>query len=136
MFGWFKKRKPAPSSVPSPTTGEGASNPIGWARIQVPAEHLKRLLKEPKDVRVLVFSTGAVAAVCKACAEQIQPADKDGLLWLVCPRCQGVSFVPLANLPRDVNWAEQAGGLFEYEVFFVRDLPPQLSPPSPPPNAG
>jgi len=36
-----------------------------------------------------------------------------------------------ANLPRDMRLADEAGGLFEYELFFVRNLPPQLSPPNP-----
>jgi hypothetical protein len=95
----------------------------------MPEEELVRKLREPKDVRVLVSSAGEVAAGCKACGEQIQPAAKDGLLWLVCSRCRGVTFVPLANLKRDVGLAEREGGLFEYEVFYVRNLPPGLSPP-------
>jgi len=131
MFDWFKKRKPESSSDRLPVPEERAKNPVGWARIQVPIEKLVQQMKEPKDVRLSVSSAGAVEAVCKACAEQIPPAAKDGLSWLVCARCQGKSFVTLANLPRDMRLADEAGGLFEYELFFVRNLPPQLSPPNP-----
>jgi hypothetical protein len=127
VVNWFKKRKPEP-----PTGRRDSERPssgiVGWAVAKIPEEELVRHLKEPKDVRVLVFSAGAVTAVCKACAEQIQPAEKDGLLWLVCPRCRGVTFVPLTNLPRDVELARREGGVFEYEVFFVHGLPPGLSP--------
>jgi hypothetical protein len=97
----------------------------------VSTEKLVQQLKAPKDVRVVISSAGAVEAACKACAEPLQPAIKDGLLWLVCARCRGTTFLALANLPRDMRLAEEAGGLFDYEVFFVRDLPPQLSPPNP-----
>ncbi len=110
--------------------GEPQVQPISWVSTQVPLDLLVSKLKEPKDVRVAVFSAGMVAAVCKACQEQIQPADKDGLLWLVCPKCKKVSFLVLANLPRDFKLAERDGGVFEYEVFYQQDLPPGLSPPA------
>ena len=122
--------KPEQSGEPQPANEDTAKGPIGWVRTQVPKEELIRRLQAPKDVHVMVSSKRFVMAVCKACKEQIQPADKDGLLWLVCPRCKGVSFIPLANLPRDVHFAEENGGVFEYEVYYVKDLPPQLTPPN------
>ncbi len=109
--------------------GEPAPPAHGWVTAQVPLDVLIQKLKEPKDVRVLVFSAGAVAAVCKSCNVQIQPADKEGLLWFVCPGCRRATFIVLANLPRDLRLAEQNGGVFEYEVFYPQELPPGFAPP-------
>ena len=106
--------------------------PLEFVSMRVPLDVLIKKLQEPKDVRVIAFAGGQVVAVCKSCNVQIPPADKDGLLWYVCPQCKGVSFTPLANLPRDFALAQQNGGVFEYEVFYLQDLPPQLQPPPPP----
>jgi hypothetical protein len=104
--------------------------PVQWVSTQVPLDVLIQKLKEPKDVRVMVASAGFVMAFCKACNEQITPKDKDQLLWFVCPKCKGVTFVPIANLRRDVGLAQRNGGVFEYEVWWVREFPPGF--PTPP----
>ncbi len=113
--------------------GDGGSGkpPFEFLGARVPLDALIRKLKEPKDVRVSVSSAGLLLAVCKACGGQIQPADKDGLLWLVCPKCKGVSFIPIANVRRDIGLARQEGGVFEYEVYYLRELPPGFEPPAP-----
>ena len=111
MFDWFKKRKPESSSDRLPAPEEAAKNPVGWARTSVTTEKLVRQMKAPKDVRVSVSSAGAVEAVCKACAEQISPAAKGGLLWLVCARCQGASvhFETTLDIPASPEDAREAG---------------------------
>jgi hypothetical protein len=104
----------------------------GFVRARVDVDKLIPMLKAPKDVIVWVSSARWVAALCKACAETIEPTPKDGLLWMVCPRCGRMTFLPLANLPRDVEFAQESeNGIFEYELFAVRELPPGFSPPGP-----
>jgi hypothetical protein len=102
--------------------------------MHVPLDILIRKMQEPKDVRVIVRSDGAVAAVCKSCDIHIKPTEKNNLLWYVCPRCRGASFTAIPNLPRDIALAERHGGVFEYEVFYLRDLPPGFEPPPPQPE--
>lgn len=124
MRNWFKKffGKERPSEADSrPAMGE--------ARLRAAKELLVQKLKAPKDFRVRVTKTGAVTAECKLCRKQPRSAEKDNLLWLQCSTCGGLTFVPLKNLQRDAELASEEGGVFEYELFLVRDLPPGLSPP-------
>jgi len=51
------------------------------------------------------------------------------LVWHRCPKCERVSFSVQENLERDAHIAEGMGGIFPYEVYFMRELPPELAPP-------
>jgi hypothetical protein len=129
FLDWFKK----PTRIPTegfPRGKEHASeNPVGWIRTKLETKELIRHLKLPRDVRVMISGAGAVIAMCKACSEHISPVEKDGLLWLVCPRCGGITFIVVANLPRDIHFAQEAGGLFVQEAAFQRNLPSEFTPP-------
>ena|SRR5579859_4813814 len=98
-------------------------------RVQVPFDSLMLKLREPKDLRLVISSDGGYTAFCKECVAYAKTAEKDGLIWYICPKCKRVSFNPVGNLERDVGLARQQGGTFEYEIFYLRDLPPGLKPP-------
>jgi hypothetical protein len=59
----------------------------------------------------------------------MRTAEQDGLVWFRCPACKRVSFSPAANIARDTKLATMDGKPFEYELFFLVDLPPELKPP-------
>ncbi len=90
---------------------------------EVPLDDIIQQMKEPKDVRVRVSSSRDVTAECKRCNVRIWPAENNGLLWLICAGCQRVSFLVVANLERDAAIAARAGGVFEYELHYPKDLP-------------
>ncbi len=90
---------------------------------EVPLDVLIQRMKEPKDLRVTVSSGRDVRAECKRCNVRIWPTEHNGLLWLVCAGCQRVSFLVVANLERDAAIAARSGGVFEYELFYPKDLP-------------
>jgi hypothetical protein len=98
-------------------------------RVKIPEDALVRSLQEPKDFRIVVHSDGTFTATCKACQVAINTAEKNGLVWYVCPGCKRSSFQPVGNVKRDIGFAEQAGGVFECELFFLRELPKGLEPP-------
>lgn len=90
---------------------------------EVPLDVLIQRMKEPKDLRVRVSSRGDVEAECKRCKVRVWPAQSDGMLWFICGGCQRVSFLELANRERDAAIAARSGGVFEYELFYPKDLP-------------
>jgi hypothetical protein len=98
-------------------------------RVQVPLDRLMQKMQEPKDLRLVISSDGSFTAHCKKCAVTVKTAEKDGLIWYVCLKCNRVSFNPVGNMERDIELAQRHGGTFEYEIFYFRDLPPGLKPP-------
>lgn len=90
---------------------------------EVPLDVLIQRMKEPKDLRVRVSSRGDVEAECKRCKVRVWPAQSDGMLWFICGGCQRVSFLELANRERDAAIAARSGGVFEYELFYPKELP-------------
>ena len=101
--------------------------------MQVNLKNLIEKMQEPKDVQIAVRSDGTLTASCKACSVHLLGAknlvNDLELVWFECEKCGRVSFSPMQNLHRDVQIANEMGGLFEYEIYFMRDLPPQLTPP-------
>src|SRR5437879_578188 len=95
-------------------------------RVKIPQDALIRSLQEPKHFRIVVCSDGTFTATCKTCAVTIKTAEKNGLVWYVCPECKRSSFQPVANVERHVGFAEQSGGTFECELFFLSQLPKGL----------
>jgi hypothetical protein len=98
-------------------------------RIPVQLDSFIKKMKEPKDLRLIISEDGTVKGHCKACDTVVQTGEKDELLWFVCPQCGSVSFNPLGNRDRDLYLAREHGGTFEYELYYLRDLPPALQPP-------
>ncbi len=82
-----------------------------------------------KDFRIVVHSDGTFTATCKACGVTIKTAEKNGLVWYVCPGCKRSSFQPVGNVKRDIVLAEQRAGAYECELFFLSQLPDGLAPP-------
>lgn len=96
---------------------------------RVPMDELIRKMKEPKDVGLLVGSDGTIAAYCKACKKGLAIVQTEQLIWFSCPQCKRVTFNPIPNFQRDFQLAKENGGIFEYEIFYLDDLPPELKPP-------
>jgi tetratricopeptide (TPR) repeat protein len=59
----------------------------------------------------------------------LEVASQEELVWLRCLLCRRVSFNPIWNVQRDIQFAIQDGTPFEYEQYFVRQIPPGLVPP-------
>jgi hypothetical protein len=102
------------------------------ARVDV--DDLIKKMQEPKDVVVEIRQDGTFKATCKQCQEKLLVGntvhgDLD-LVWHRCPKCERVSFSVKQNLGRDAQIAGARGGVFTYEIYFMRDLPPQLQPPT------
>jgi hypothetical protein len=96
----------------------------------VPESRLREMLAEGgKDLILRTSPDGAVTATCKMCRRTVELAERGGLLWFRCPTCRRVSFNTLANVRRDVRFAIEDGKPFEYEIFYLQQLPPELRPP-------
>ncbi len=100
----------------------------------VPLDRLIELMQTPKDVRVVMSADGSFKVTCKKCQVELRRAWDEGawagqLLWHRCPTCGGVTFSPRQNLERDAAIAGQMGGVFEYEIYFMKELPPSMAPP-------
>ena len=82
-----------------------------------------------KDLILRTTAAGAISAVCKTCSQALDIAQDGELLWFRCPMCRRVSFNAIANVLRDVHFATEDGQPFEYELFYMDNLPPPLRPP-------
>jgi hypothetical protein len=103
---------------------------IEFTRVAVPEERLREMLcTGKKDIRLRTTAAGAVTAECKACSQALDIAQDGELLWFRCPTCRRVSFNAIANVHRDVHFSAKDGKPFEYEIFYVDDLPSPLQPP-------
>ena len=109
-------------------SGRGHSQPK-TVRIRVPMDRLLQKMQEPKELRLVISGDGNVTAFCKACAVFVKTAETEELIPYKCPNCKQVSFNAKGNRSRDIGLAQENGGTFEYEIFYLRDLPPALQPP-------
>ena len=101
-----------------------------FARVAVDEERLREMLRAgEKDLILRTTGTGVVTAECKACRQALDIAQDGELLWFRCPTCRRVSFNAMANVSRDIHFAARDGQPFEYEIFYVKNLPPPLQPP-------
>jgi hypothetical protein len=108
----------------------GKQPEIAFARVEIPEERLREMLRTgEKDLILRTTASGVVTAACKACNQALDIAQDGELLWFRCPICRRVSFNAIANVHRDVHFATQDGKPFEYEVFYIDNLPPTLRPP-------
>jgi hypothetical protein len=77
-------------------------------------------------------SEGHNSAKCRNCSVSMITAEKDSLLWFMCPRCGGVSFSVMPNLIGALRYAERQGGTFEFDIYFLNEasrrmmLPPNI----------
>lgn len=86
-------------------------------------------LQGQRDFRFQVSPEGWIATRCKRCLEVLDLKAVDELLWLRCPVCQRLSFVPLVNLTRDRALAARRGEDLRYEMFYFNALPAGLNSP-------
>ena len=98
-------------------------------RAPVSEQRLREMMKGDKDFRIRVDLDGAVTAHCKSCDCDMTITESSGLVWFLCPACQRASFYPAGNISRDTQIARQDGAPLEYELFYLKDLPPSLRPP-------
>lgn len=96
----------------------------------VPEARIRWLLKSNvADLRISVAADQSVLARCKRCDCSAESRHALPLVWFRCPTCGGTSFVPVPNLERDAHFARSDGSSFEYEIFYIRDLPRDLPSP-------
>ena len=101
-----------------------------FARVAVSEERLREMLcAGEKDLLLRTTASGVVTAECKTCRQALDIAQDRGLLWFRCPTCRRVSFNAIGNVHRDIHYAAKDGQPFEYELFYVDNLPPPLQPP-------
>jgi len=98
-------------------------------RVDIGEDKVREMLKGTRDFRIRVALDGTVTAHCKSCDVPMRTAEQGGIFWFRCPGCKRVSLCPAANIARDTQLAIKDGKPFEYELYFMRDLPPQLKSP-------
>ena len=59
-----------------------------------------------------------------------------GFVWFRCPGCSLVSFYPVANVHRDIQFAVKDGKHYESDLFYMRQLPATLKSPFLPARKG
>ena len=102
---------------------------IQFAKAEMSEEAIKEMALKPKDVKLSIEENGAVSALCKECQKEMHLNDKDGLVWFICTSCSRFTFYPLANVQRDVHFAQQDGKPFEPELYYLKELPEGLNHP-------
>src|SRR5262249_39180032 len=95
----------------------------------VEVEFRRKLQGQKGEFLLRAKLEGDVEAACNSCRVPLEVAQKDHLHWFRCPQCRGLSFNPTANINRDVRFAISDGKAFEYELHYLRQLPPGLVPP-------
>jgi len=105
------------------------------ATVRVNLDELVEKMQTPKPdgLSVIMRENGTFTAICKRCQMRLQVGETNyegmPLVWHRCTKCERVSFSVEENLKRDARIAQDMGGIFLYEVYFMKDLPPQLAPP-------
>jgi hypothetical protein len=100
-----------------------------FVSVPVTEERIREMLRGDRDFHVQTTEKCEVSAVCLACAAYLDIAQDAGLLWFRCPSCRRVSFNPVANHQRDAHFAHKDGRPFAYELFFLKEIPPQFRSP-------
>lgn len=98
-------------------------------RISVSEQRVREMMQGDKDFRIRVDFKGSVTACCNACNCALKTNEGNGLLWFRCPGCERVSFYPMGNIQRDTHFAIQDGAPLEYDLYYLREIPPGLRPP-------
>jgi hypothetical protein len=100
--------------------------------VEIPIERLRWMLTStPREIVVGTTAEAVVTAYCKACEHAIETAWSGPLLWFHCPSCHRQSFTPQPNVMRDAAFAAEDNATFQYEVFYMGDLPEKLLSQSP-----
>jgi hypothetical protein len=101
----------------------------GLISYRLPEETIRAMARGDRDFVVQVTGEGRVSAVCKGCVEALEIVQAQGLVWFHCPKCDRVSFDPVANVQRDIQFAIRHGQPFVSELFYFRELPATLVSP-------
>ena len=100
----------------------------GFLRVELPEETIRARARGERDF-VLQATGDGVSAVCKACARALDILEDGGLVWFRCPGCSLVSFYPVANVQRDIQFAIKDGKPYVSDLFYMRQLPATLKSP-------
>ena len=101
----------------------------GFIRYQMSEEKIREMAQGDRDFVVQVAGEGQVSAVCKACVRALELREANELIWFHCPKCDRVSFYPIANIQRDIQYAIRDGRPFVSELFYFSELPATLTSP-------
>lgn len=100
--------------------------------VVMPIERIRSMLTStPREVIVRTTEDAVVTAHCKACNHAVETAWGGPMLWFHCPCCHQLSVAPRPNVLRDAAFAKEDRAPFQYEVFYMRDLPSELLSQSP-----
>lgn len=116
----MKPQMPQPSSKPQ------------MINVEMSIQRLRSMLTStPREIVVRTTEDAVVTAYCKACRQDVETAWSGPLLWFHCPSCHRQSFTPQGNVMRDAAFAKEDNAPFQYEVFYMGDLPNELLSQSP-----
>ena len=98
-------------------------------RVVMTEEQIRAMARGSRDFILKVTEEGDVSARCKAYATSLQIRQSGELLWFQFPNCNRLCFYPLTNVQRDLHFASEDKAAFISELFYLRQLPPNLKSP-------
>lgn len=101
----------------------------GFLRVELPEDQIRAMARGDRDFELKATGEGLVSAVCIACAQAPEILQDSGLVWFHCQKCHGVSFYPVVNVQRDIQFAVRDGKPFVSDLFYMRQLPSTLKSP-------
>ena len=93
-------------------------------------DELLRNMKYPKDIHLKTYSNEKITGTCNFCGSEVHILIQEALVWYLCPKCNLTSFNAIENFHRDVELASELGGVIEQDIYYFRELPEGLNPPS------
>jgi hypothetical protein len=100
-----------------------------FLRFKLPEDRIRAMVRGDRDFVVCVTAEGQVSAVCKMCNKSLEILRDGALVWFRCNKCALVSFYPVANVQRDLQFAIKDGQPFLSDLFYMRQLPATLKSP-------
>jgi hypothetical protein len=101
----------------------------GFLRFELPEHQIRAMARGDRDFVLQATGEGRVSAVCKACVQALEILEDRGLVWFHCSKCDRVSFYPVGNVQRDIEFARRDGRPFVSDLFYLRQLPSTLASP-------
>jgi hypothetical protein len=101
----------------------------GFLRVKLPEDKIRAMARGDRDFVLQATGEGHVSAVCKKWVQALEIVQDGGLVWFRCPGCTLVSFYPVANVQRDIQFAIKDGQPYVSDLFYMRQLPATLKSP-------
>jgi hypothetical protein len=101
----------------------------GFLTFPLPEDKIRAMSRGDRDFVLQATGEGYVSAVCKKCVQALEILQDGGLVWFRCPRCELMSFYPVANVQRDIQFAIKDGRPYVSDLFYIRQLPETLKSP-------